>query len=248
MKKKRNNSGLRFTNDSLKRISFSKFKNVLNLDYEEKIQNLVAYINHNLDEFHPEEEKTQNSKSQNDKNSLSINMFDIDIIIYIMNKVKKTPNDILIMKTYLSAMNFFQTIKTSINNEQLLFSLCSFLKIEEKPKNSIIFKYGNIGGKFYIVLKGEVSILILKETNVEICLKRYFIHLMVLKMMKEDELLNKTFNENFKMNSFFDEKDFNKYYNNIKSIVEQIFGKSVKLKEINSVLEEVKIDENLINY
>ena len=72
-------------------------------------------------------------------------------------------NEILVIKTYLSSMKFLSTLKFPIGNDKLLYSLSLYLKMEKKSKDEIIFRYGNKGTKFFIVLEGEISILILKQ-------------------------------------------------------------------------------------
>ena len=85
-------------------------------------------------------------------------------------------------------MAFLSTLKVPISNDKLLYSLSIYLKIEKKAKDTILFRYGNKGNKFYIILEGKVSILILKETKAVISFKRYFLHILLLKMLKEEEL------------------------------------------------------------
>ena len=89
----------------------------------------------------------------------------------------------------------------------------------------MLFRYGNKGNKFYVVLKGEVSVLILKEVRVNISFNRYFLHLLLLKMLKEDELLKKIITANSKIKYHFDERDFDSYYEKIVNFVNKYITK-----------------------
>ena len=155
-----------------------------------------------------------------------MNIFDFATIKYILNKPKRSADELLIIKTYLSTMSFLSTIKSPIGNDKLLFSLSIYLKSEKKSKNTILFRFGNKGNKFYIILEGEVSILILKERKEMISFKRYFLHLLLLKMLKEEELVKKTIIANSKMKYHFDDKDFDKYYEKIAKFANTYFDKN----------------------
>ena len=139
----------------------------------------------------------------------------MDIISYILSKSKKSNDEILIIKVFLSSMNFLSKLKGSFNMNKLLFSLSNYLKLEKRSKDTLLFRFGNKGNKFYILFKGEASVLILKEARVNICFKKYFVHLLLLKMLKEDELLKKTITANSKIKYDIDERDFDNYYDKI---------------------------------
>ena len=204
--------------------------------YEENIIFISSYIKQYLQELTIKQEKEKlkdkNLKSSNDvvenpKNmEINMNIFDFGTIKYILNKQKRSQDELLIIKTYLSSMAFLSTLKIPISNDRLLLSLSIYLKIEKKSKNTILFRYGNKGTKFYIVLEGEVSILILKETKALISFKRYFLHLLMLKMLKEDELIKKTIIANAKMKFHFDDKDFDGYYDKIVKFANAYFDKN----------------------
>ena len=135
-----------------------------------------------------------------------------EIIQTILNKKKRTNEELIVIKTFLSTMKYLSSMLTIIDTDKVLFSLSVYLKMESKNKDSILFRYGAKGTKFYILLSGQVTILILKETKVQISFLRYFLHLLLLKMMNEDELLKKTIvaNKNFKYK--LDEKIFDIFY------------------------------------
>ena len=223
--------------------------------FEENIIFISSYIKQYLQESMIRQEKQKLNNQKNGKeidssNNIEINtnILDFGTIKYILNKPKRSLDEILIIKTYLSFMSFLSTLKIPISNDRLLYSLSVYLKMEKKSKNTMLFRFGNKGNKFYIVLEGEVSILILKETKAEISFKRFFVHLLLLKMLKEDELIKKTISANSKMNYHFDDKDFDGYYEKIVKFASKNFNKNrVFYKKKKVDLEEndnVKINEN----
>ena len=192
-----------------------------NQDYEENIKKLADSLKAKEQSLRKKDSKTFMKKSH--KFNIKNEIIDLELINYILNKSKKTENDILILKHFLSSMNFLTSLKGNFNIDKLLNSLSSNLKLEKISKDTLIFRQGNKGNKFYIILSGEVSILILKEveTKVEISFKRYFLHLILLKMLKEEELIKKSITANAKLKYHFDDKDFDSYYEKIVDFVNE---------------------------
>ena len=184
----------------------------------------------------------KNSEILNDKilNKLAENNY--EIIQFILNKKKRTNEELIIIKTFLSTMKSLSLMINVTEPDKILFSLSMYLKLESKIRDSILFRYGDKGTKFYILLSGKVSILILKETRVEMSFLRYFLHLLLLKMMKEKELVKKTIAANYKQRNHLDEKTFEIIYGKIVKFVRKHFGKNAKKKE--NELEEDSFDES----
>jgi hypothetical protein len=65
------------------------------------------------------------------------------------------------------------------------------IKYEKKFKNRILFKEGDKGDKFYIILKGEVGILIPQEKIIKCCPSEYLKYLICLYLYQEKSLINK---------------------------------------------------------
>ena len=165
-----------------------------------------------------------------------------EIIQFILNKKKRTNEELIIIKTLLSTMKSLSLMINITEPEKILFSLSTCLKLESKPKDSILFRFGDKGTKFYILLSGRVSILILKETRVEMSFKRYFLHLFLLKMMKEKEMVKKTIMANNKIKNPLDVKTFDIIFDKILKFVRKHFGKNLKKKEND--LEEDSLDDS----
>ena len=61
-------------------------------------------------------------------------------------------------------LKFFQSLRED-HSEDLHYSVCSCMQYEYFPENSLIFKQGDTGSKFYIILEGKVRIF--KEVDEE---------------------------------------------------------------------------------
>ena len=218
-KKKLKSQSISILNTKKFKEALLKFvKPVIIEEYEIYIEELVKNI-----------KKEQKMKSlEKDKNKKMekklLTNINLNIIQYILNKRKRSPDELLIIKSFLSEMDFLSSLKTEITNDKLLFSLSKYLKLEKKLQNNIIFRYGNKGNKFYIVFSGELSVLILKEIKVQISYLRYFMHLIILKLLKEDDLLYKIISCNYGANKV-NKNEFDFYYDNINKFINTYFGK-----------------------
>ena len=188
-------------------------------EYELYIQDLIKDLNNQKNI--KSSEKNNVGKKEKKKSLIQI---DINLIQYILNKSRRTDDDLLILKCFLTNMDFLSFLKIKGRNDKLMLSLSKYLKMESKPKNTILFRYGNKGTKFYIVFSGQLSVLILKEMKVNISYTRYFIHLLSLKILKEDGLLYKIISSNFGANRV-DKDEFDYYYDRINKFVNKYFGK-----------------------
>jgi hypothetical protein len=239
----------------------SKKLKTINKKFENAIEQLADYLKQNeqylnIQKFKDKKKESLSIFKQRNSSKKKINfkneIFDLDVINYILNKSKKTSNEILIIKVFLSSMNFLSTLKGPFNNDKLLYSLSVYLKIEKRSKDSLIFRFGNKGIKFYVIIKGEVSVLILKEMKVQICFKRYFLHLLLLKMLKEDELVKKSITANAKIKYHFDERDFDSYYEKIDNFVnkylkDKLDKKKKSIENINPSIIIVIVDDIVKN-
>ena len=126
---------------------------------------------------------------------------------YIFSKKNRNKNEILLIKQYLSKFQKYSEINESKEKDQMLTKISQCLKYEHKPNGYIICCLGEPGDKFYILLKGIVTILIPNEYNFEITEKDYLNHLKRLYKMEEYEILQRTVysNTNIKLNhNFYD--------------------------------------------
>ena len=200
--------------------------------YEKNIEILANYIKINMDYLDiPNTTSSKNasreeiSLSQKDIPKIPSNEINNKTIQYILSKKYRTNDELLIIKTFLSNLKFMENLCASnkISNDKLLSSLSLYLKIIQKPMGSIIFKYGDKGTRFFIILDGEISVLIIKETKVKIFLSEYIKHLLLLKIQKEDELVKRTLLANSKSKFNINEKEFEDIYDNINNFVNKYY-------------------------
>ena len=117
----------------------------------------------------------------------------INLICFILKKINKKVVENEILKTYFLSfdklVNMFLPLNMNIND--IMTRLAGQIKYEKKGKNKILFKDGDKGDKFYIILKGEVGILIPKERTINCCPTEYLKYLMFLHFYQEKSLINK---------------------------------------------------------
>ena len=171
-----------------------------------------------------------------------------EMIQYILSKKKKRTNEeLIIIKTFLSTMKYLSSMISIIDTDKILFSLSIYLKMQRKNKDSVLFRYGDKGKKFYIILSGQVSILLLKETKVHMTFLRFIQHLLLLKMMKEDGLLKRTIIANYKNKHHLDESTFQFFFEKIVKYEKEKYSKNTKNEEVNEAEEESFEESEIVN-
>ena len=166
----------------------------------QKIQNLINEYNLPLDY----------------ENKISV----LDLICYILKKNTKKIIENEILKTYFikneKLVALFKPLNISLND--MFSKLVGHIKYEKKLKDNILFKEGDKGDKFYIILKGEVGILIQQEKIATCSFLEFIKCLMILYLYQEKSLVNKMIMNNrdllkFDERSFATYMDAFKYYN-----------------------------------
>ena len=104
---------------------------------------------------------------------------------------------------------FNQIISESSSEEaqSIITNLAFNLKYEKKEKNTIIFKFGEYSEKYYILLKGKVSVVVPNEEEIELSEEEYFLYLLKLRQYNENDILDKVISKNY-TSYFFEEKTF----------------------------------------
>ena len=127
---------------------------------------------------------------------------------YMMIKPIKTTIEINIIKLYLYKMKKFMSIFTNVNLsiEELMTKIVAQLKLEEIEADRVICKQGDRGDKFYLILKGTISVIIQKEYTVRMSKTDYLQFLIHLHLYQENELINRIILLN-KNVYFIEEKD-----------------------------------------
>ena len=159
------------------------------IQMEEKINNIANDIKQKISEG-----------KELKKISLS-EVKDLDSIIdYILNKPTRKSNDIFILRQFLMSFSNFLEI-LSLNDKfhdkgDLVYKISSCLKKEAIPKNQILFIDGQLGKIFYLIIQGEVSVLIPIQYSVKITLSQFYKYMQFLYDNKEYELMRKSFQSN----------------------------------------------------
>ena len=176
--------------------------------------------------------------NQNNKlilSSLLSNSSTFSLIIYILSKQKKSSNDIYILTSFLKEKKNLISLlsKEGTNFENILKKISINLKNFFNNKNTFIFKVGEKGNLFYIILKGKVSVLVPKQIKITMTYYNYINHLILLYNYDEKYLLEQTIKLNQKI------FDINKnLLHNIKT------QKNVNLKNFENLEEYL----NIINH
>lgn len=89
------------------------------------------------------------------------------MVIEILKKPSESRKkyEIVLLEKSLKSVKFLQDLKLQLNKE-VLEQLHYKLKYEYVPRRRVVFNLGEIGKKFYIILKGSVYIL-LKKAGLE---------------------------------------------------------------------------------
>ena len=99
----------------------------------------------------------------------------LEVILYILSKPLRNPNDIFILKIYLSALEefkrLFYTKEDSSNYDELMTRIALHLKYERANENKLLFKFGDKGDKYYIILNGKIAIFIVKSPLIKLCVR-----------------------------------------------------------------------------
>ena len=198
-----------------------------NAVYEKNILKLLKEI-HQHEKILEEKKKAKKIKnkealSQSQYPKIQLTPLNNQTIQYILSCKLRTPNMLTILNAFLSTMKFLSVSADNEDKEKLLYSLSFCLKMDKKANGSIIFRYGNKGTRFYIVLGGEVSVLILREKVVELNSLNYLKYLLYLKIIKEDELAKKVIEANHKLSFNITEKYLDLYYEDILSFINRYY-------------------------
>jgi CRP-like cAMP-binding protein len=128
-------------------------------------------------------------------------------------KARRTIHDAQVIQTYLSRMNEFMEMLRKVEDapiSELLQTISLHMTYEFIESNRLLFKTGDTGNKFYIILKGRVDILGAQPVKLAMNELEYITYLGGLKLYGETELLQKTVQAN-RMIYPFESDDFDKF-------------------------------------
>ena len=114
----------------------------------------------------------------------------LSIILDILTKKSRSSNELLILQCMLESFDsFIHSLKCEETFKDILTNIALVLTYEESLGNTLLFRFGDTGDKFYIILKGSVSVMIPKEYTVLFDYVSYVKYLVYLFYIKEKELL-----------------------------------------------------------
>ena len=194
-----------------------------------------------------EDEITEMGKYIKLKLSFGIDIFNIQlpdttielkkIIVYIFNKFERSPIDNMILRQYLiSFPEFIDTLKLReqiSDPKELLFKICQNLKKEEIYKDRVVFYNGQYGKNFYLILDGEVSVLIPYEFKLRLTDKQVLKYMYYLLQHKEYELIRLMFENNKHILNDIDYRE-NTLYAKLKSYSERGIPSNVDIEKIST--------------
>ena len=204
----------------------NKKRNNRNFDLSNPIEEEIENITENLKLFKRNNSEIDNNtliyQTENDisviekllkEDNLLYNFNDqitfLDIVCFILKKNTKRFQENEILKIFFlkieKLVHMFKPLNVSLND--MMGKLVGHIKYEKKLKDNILFKEGDKGDKFYIILKGEVGILIQQERVISCTHMEFLKCLMVLYLYQEKSMLNKILSIN-RENLKYDDRCF----------------------------------------
>ena len=194
-----------------------------------------------------EEEISEMAKYIKLKLSFGIDIFNIQlpdstielkkIILYIFNKLQRSQNDIIILRQYLiSFPEFIDTLKLReqiTEPKELLLKISQNLKKEEIFQDRVVFYNGQYGKSFYLILEGEVSVLLPYEFKLKLTDKQVIKYMYYLLQHKEYELIRLMFENNKHIFIDIDYRE-NTLYSKLKSSSEKGLPSNVDIEKISA--------------
>ena len=123
-----------------------------------------------------------------------------DVVRYILKKESKNKYHVIIIRYYLFQFPaLLETMNLSLHyyeTREIINKIAIHLKKEEVPKDNVVFYNGQIGKAFYIILEGEVSVLIPSEYSADITMDKYLQYLKFLYELNDYELLRLSYESN----------------------------------------------------
>ena len=122
------------------------------------------------------------------------------LCIKSLQRVNPSHNDTIIISSYLFRMqNFLKLFKDieekEINNQ--IRTIAKHLVYEKMDKNILMMKIGDLGKKAYILLHGNVDVVVKTASRMKVTIKEYLLYIAKLIKYKEYGLINFVLNDNF---------------------------------------------------
>ena len=129
-----------------------------------------------------------------------------------LQRVNTNYNDTIIISAYLFRMPNFLKIFNDIEETQInthIRTVAKHLQYEKLDKNMLMMKLGDVGKKAYILLSGNVDVIIKSPTSMKVAVRDYVLYVANLLKYKEYGLINCVINDNFPVYPLIIEYDLN---------------------------------------
>jgi CRP-like cAMP-binding protein len=123
----------------------------------------------------------------------------LDVIVDILCKPNRSNLDTNIIYIYLTQLKKMMELLSkdqNQNTESLIYKVSLALKHQYIGANKMLFRYGDKGEYFYILLKGKIEILVPTEVKVMMTDHEYIKYILMLKRNDEIELANRVVQKN----------------------------------------------------
>ena len=160
------------------------------------------------------------------------------LLLYLLSKESRKPDDNIVLRQFLTLYpEFIETLKLKeelSDPKELLLKIATHLKKEEFLRDTIVFYNGQLAKTFYLILEGEVSVLIPVEYNVNITDRELFSYMDLLLQNKEYELIKLILESNsIKLNE--DDYKDNIQYMRCKNAIERVLPANIETEEISTL-------------
>ena len=191
-----------------KNISKTNLISVNNRSKQNSNSSLIALDNNANYKIY--EEKLKNFVDQIKTNKIKYNAFkmvfeyedNFKLVLDIYKKNKKSQLELEILGFFLKSLtNFISLIHSDEPISQLdrtLNTVNRYLKVKTYNMNKILFRIGDIGTNYYVLLKGKAYTLVPRKFVKAMTFDEYINHLKILYIFGEDYLLEKTMISNAK--------------------------------------------------
>ena len=122
------------------------------------------------------------------------------ICLLSLEKVARTKEETRLIYAYLFFMKDFTSMikkQDEVHFYEYLQIIATHLNYEKLERNRVLMRYGDKGKKAYIILNGNIDILIKSPKKVKVYERDYLIYLATLIRYKEFGLVNLVVNDNF---------------------------------------------------
>ena len=259
-------------NSLLKKISFKDKKFIINkqkslklnfdikliesniMNYATKLEEKLKDIEKQNEELKKNSNQNQVNQNNNVKNFLNIPFMNSKYtkyeLEYIFTKTLRNKYDIIYLQHYLTN---FKTLISGLTQKkllsdprQLLGQISKYLKSEHFSNNQIVFRFGERGDKFYMILSGKVAILIPSPIKMFMNKTNYLNYLYKLLCLKEYGLLIKIIDKNFSKFHMFEVLDI-KSKAEFNTLDKKILKRRSTIKKDINENQEDKINNNKLN-